>query len=175
MRAGQFCLKGGRWAILSEIICWLIKYPKRSTGFSCGPFQPSVSVLGSMKIQDDGSTGLNMEMWPRRPQSHCAWGWDQVRRANADPGPGRAPSIVLPQISRVDYAAKLHSFLNSSKILTKDFFFPSLVYFQRWKSLNCKIFQCLNKSKQGRIRWKIMEVYKNPYTEWRIPKGICLV
>lgn len=117
------------WRGISELFCQkpfadLIKYPKRFTGFSCSPFQPSVSVAAdSMKIQVDGSTGLKMEMWPRRPQPHGAQGWDQVRRPNADPGPGRAPSIVLPQISSLDYTAKLHSFLNSSKFLTKDFFF----------------------------------------------------
>ena len=90
--------------MVTRLFCWKpFADPQRLTGFSCDPFQPSVSVLSTMKIQVDYSTGLKMEMWLKRLRTCCAWDRSGVRRPNADPGLGCTPSFVLPQISSPDF------------------------------------------------------------------------
>lgn len=111
--------------------------PQRLTGFSCEPFQPSVSVLSAMKIQADYSTGLKTEMWLTRLWTCCAWDWPGVRRPSVDPGLGYTPSFVLPQISSPDFI-NYTVFSIHPKFWQNFFFLTRLVYFQRWKSLNYK-------------------------------------
>ena len=170
---GQFCLKSVGVLFCQKLFTDLIKNSEKLTEFSWGPFLPNVSVLGTMKTKVDCSCH-----WPHHGQV--------VQKTTASrhlsPGPHQEAQCWLTQAQA---ALRLLHFLKLAFLISqlskciqnshKRFFFPSLVYFQRWKSLNYKILQCLNKSQHGRIWWKIMEVYKNPSTEWRIPKGICLV